>query len=87
MIRDVDVAHAALAAQTIKIEIINLAWTAGVGHIPSSFNAKVILPDGAHAIFICCQGDHKACAGFQSFVPGTAYDNGGCDSRTHGRNL
>jgi hypothetical protein len=25
MIRDVDVAHAALAAQTIKIEIINLA--------------------------------------------------------------
>lgn len=66
------------ATQNIRIEIINLSWTVGVGHIPSSFNAKAILPDGAHAILIC-EGDEKACAGFQSFVPDNTHDSVGCD--------
>jgi hypothetical protein len=66
------------AAQNIQIEIVNLTWTVGVGHIASSFHAKAILPDGAHAILIC-QGGERGCAGFQSFAPQKSLDTGGCD--------
>ena len=61
------------AAQKIKIEIVNLIWTIGSGHI-ASFHAKAILPDGAHAI-LTCQADESECARLHSAAP----KNSGCD--------
>jgi len=75
-------ALAAPAGHKIKIQIVNLTWIRRVGHT-TSFHAKAILPDGAHAILIC-QGERarisepppnweeSPCALFQSF-------SGGCD--------
>ena len=48
-----------LAAQKINIEIVNLTWIGGAGHIPS-FHAQAVLADGSHAMLIC-RADEKGC--------------------------
>jgi len=67
-----------MSGQNIKIEVVNLTWTVGVGHIPSSFQAKAKLPDGSHATLLC-QGGQKECAGFQSFASENLPNSAGCD--------